>query len=80
MAFPVAAPHWLQCRSCGSSSTPHWVQNMLSGYRKSRPGKIPVHASTLSRRGHYRGYYDQELIDGVADLYRRDLELFGYEF
>ena len=33
-----------------------------------------------SRRGHYRDYYDQELIDGVSALYRRDLELFGYEF
>lgn len=33
-----------------------------------------------SRRGSYRVYYDQALIDGVADLYRRDLELFGYEF
>ena len=33
-----------------------------------------------SRRGSYRDYYDQPLIDGVAALYRRDLELFGYEF
>ncbi|MBU8976634.1 MULTISPECIES: sulfotransferase family 2 domain-containing protein [unclassified Lysobacter] len=33
-----------------------------------------------SRRGGYRDYYDQALIDGVAELYRRDLELFGYEF
>ena len=33
-----------------------------------------------SRRGSYRDYYDQPLIDGVADLYRRDLELFGYQF
>jgi hypothetical protein len=33
-----------------------------------------------SRRGDYRQYYDQALIDGVADLYRRDLELFGYSF
>lgn len=33
-----------------------------------------------SRRGSYRDYYDQQLIDGVADLYRRDLELFGYGF
>lgn len=33
-----------------------------------------------SRRGSYRDYYDQALIDGVADYYRRDLELFGYEF
>jgi sulfotransferase famil protein len=33
-----------------------------------------------SRRGDYRSYYDQPLIDGVIDLYRRDLELFGYQF
>lgn len=33
-----------------------------------------------SRRGDYRQYYDQQLIDGVADRYSRDLELFGYEF
>ncbi len=33
-----------------------------------------------SRRGDYRQYYDQPLIDGVAELYRRDLELFGYQF
>ena len=33
-----------------------------------------------SRRGDYRQYYDQALIDGVAELYRRDLELFDYTF
>lgn len=33
-----------------------------------------------SRRGNYRQYYDQQLIDGVAELYRRDLELFDYQF
>lgn len=33
-----------------------------------------------SRRGSYRDYYDPALIDGVADFYQRDLELFGYEF
>ena len=33
-----------------------------------------------SRRGNYRDYYEQGLIDGVAKLYARDLELFGYEF
>jgi hypothetical protein len=33
-----------------------------------------------SKRGDYRQYYDQALIDGVSALYRRDLELFGYEF
>lgn len=33
-----------------------------------------------SRRGSYRDYYDQPLIDGVRELYGRDIELFGYEF
>ena len=33
-----------------------------------------------SRRGDYRQYYDQPLIDGVAQRYARDLELFGYQF
>jgi len=32
-----------------------------------------------SRRGSYRDYYDQQLIDGVAELYRRDLERVGYQ-
>jgi len=33
-----------------------------------------------SRRGDYRDYYDQSLIDGVSEVYRRDLELFDYQF
>ena len=33
-----------------------------------------------SRRGDYRAYYDGRLIDGVAALYARDIELFGYDF
>jgi len=33
-----------------------------------------------SKRGDYRQYYDQALIDGVTELYRRDLELFEYSF
>jgi hypothetical protein len=33
-----------------------------------------------SSRGDYRQYYDTPLAEGVAALYRRDLELFGYEF
>ena len=33
-----------------------------------------------SKRMEYRQYYEPELIDGVAKLYARDLELFGYEF
>ncbi|HEY7005012.1 MAG TPA: sulfotransferase family 2 domain-containing protein [Sphingomicrobium sp.] len=33
-----------------------------------------------SERRDYRNYYTPELVDGVARLYARDLELFGYEF
>ena len=33
-----------------------------------------------SSRGDWRRYYDTPLAEGVAALYRRDLELFGYEF
>jgi hypothetical protein len=40
----------------------------------------PLKQVNSSRRGAYRDYYDQELIDGVSDLYQRDLALFGYEF
>ena len=33
-----------------------------------------------SERRDYRGYYMPELVDGVARLYARDLEMFGYQF
>lgn len=33
-----------------------------------------------SRRGDYRQYFDAELVDAVATLYQRDLELFDYTF
>jgi hypothetical protein len=40
----------------------------------------PLDKVNASNRGDYRQYYDQQLIDGVAALYGRDLELFGYDF
>lgn len=40
----------------------------------------PLDRVNTSRRGDYRQYYDDELIAGVTELYRRDLELFGYGF
>ena len=42
--------------------------------------RIGIHSSHSSRRGSYRDYYDQPLIDGVRELYRGDFELFGYNF
>ena len=40
----------------------------------------PLERINRSRRRDYREYYDQPLIDGVAKLYSRDLDLFGYQF
>ena len=40
----------------------------------------PLERVNEGRRGDYRPYYDQGLIDGVAERYAQDLELFGYNF
>jgi hypothetical protein len=40
----------------------------------------PLGRANSSKHAEYRDYYDQELIDGVAKLYARDLELFGYTY
>lgn len=47
--------------------------------------RIGISSQTLeqvnsSRRGGYRDYYDPMLVEGVTQLYRRDLDLFGYAF
>lgn len=40
----------------------------------------PLDRVNSSRRGDYRQYYDRALREGVAALYRGDLERFGYTF
>lgn len=47
-----------------------------------RIGIPPVELAKVnaSQRASYRDYYDQQLIDGVASLYARDLEIFDYDF
>lgn len=60
------------------------VEQMQESYdalcaRIGLPGAVLEQVNS-SRRGSYRDYYDQPLIDGVAELYGRDIELFGYEF
>ena len=40
----------------------------------------PLDKVNSSRRGDYRQYYDRTLMEGVAALYRGDLERFGYTF
>ena len=60
------------------------VEEMQKSYDEIA-ARIGIATATLdkvnsSRRGSYRDYYDDLLIEGVAKLYARDLELFGYEF
>ena len=60
------------------------VEQMQQSYdeiaERIRIPSTPLDKVNASRRRAYRDYYDQQLIDGVAKLYGRDLELFGYEF
>lgn len=60
------------------------VEDMQAGY-DAACARIGIPARTLeqvngSTHGDYRHYYDQPLRDAVAARYRRDLELFGYDF
>ena len=60
------------------------VEEMQSSYDEAA-SRIGIPSRALERvnassRRDYRDYYDQALIDGVAKLYARDLEYFGYEF
>ena len=57
----------------------------MQGSHDAICARIGVPTATLekvngSRRGDYRGYYDAPIKAGVAALYQRDLELFGYDF
>lgn len=61
------------------------VEQMQESYDRVC-ARIGIPSRTLDKvnatppRGDYRRFYDDQLIEGVADLYRRDLELFGYGF
>ncbi len=77
-SFLIAPDGTLQCDHLGK------VETMQQSYDDiaSRLGiaTTPLDHANRSRRNDYRDYYDQELIDGVARLYARDLELFGYDY
>jgi hypothetical protein len=60
------------------------VEEMQRSYDEIA-ARIGVPTTTLekvnaSERRDYRAYYTPELVEGVARLYARDLELFGYEY
>ena len=61
------------------------VEKMQDSYdrmcaRIGIPSRALDKVNSTSPRGDYRRYYDDKLTEGVAELYRRDLELFGYGF
>lgn len=60
------------------------VEQMQESYDEAAR-RLGIPTATLekvnvSERRDYRDYYDEALIAGVAKLYARDLELFGYDF
>lgn len=60
------------------------VEDMQSSFdqicaRIGVPGAV-LDKVNSSEHGTFRDYYDAELIEGVSDIYRRDLDLFGYSF
>lgn len=60
------------------------VEEMQSSY-DAICARIGIQTAILDKvnssdHGTFRDYYDAELVAGVADLYKRDLELFGYRF
>jgi hypothetical protein len=60
------------------------VEEMQKSYDEIAE-RIGIPTTTLKRvnpsnRRNYREYYDDALVEGVARLYARDLELFGYQF
>ena len=60
------------------------VEEMQKSYDEVS-ARIGIPTTTLekvnaTKRRNYREYFDEPLIEGVAKLYARDLELFGYEF
>jgi len=52
--------------------------NCISDILNINLGKVP-HSNKTERKS-YKEYYDQETIDKVAEIYKKDIELFQYEF
>ena len=78
--------HSFICDAEGQLLTDHVgrVEEMQKSYDEicERIGipSTPLETVNSSSRRDYRVYYDEPLKEGVAKLYARDLELFGYEF
>lgn len=96
MRFYIDKPQWQHvlfqpqhhfvCDAAGSLLTDYIgrVEEMQQSYDHIAD-RIGVPTAKLqkinaTKRRDYRSYYTPELVDEVAKLYARDLELFGYEF
>ena len=96
MRFYIDKPQWQHvlfqpqhhfvCDAAGNLLTDYIgrVEEMQQSYDHIAH-RIGVPAAMLrkinaTKRRDYRSYYTPQLVDEVAKLYARDLELFGYEF
>ena len=55
-------------------------RDFASALQKMGAGDIRIPHLLKSKRGNHRDYYTQRLKDLVAQRYRGDIELFGYDF
>lgn len=51
-----------------------------AGYQNSGVSSETSRSSDCPEHQKYQDYYDEETIDCIAHLYRKDIELFGYDF
>ncbi|MEQ1724945.1 MAG: sulfotransferase family 2 domain-containing protein [Sphingopyxis sp.] len=68
----------LQADMLGKVETMQLSYNMIA--ERLGIASMTLDHANRSRHSDYRSYYDQEMIDAVARIYARDLELFGYDF
>ncbi len=59
----------------------HFEEHLAEVMRIIGLGSLPIGQKNTSReKAHYRQYYSADLRDRVAEAYRRDIRIFGYEF
>lgn len=58
----------------------HLQQGFLGVCRQVRIPWEPLGTRSKAQRHHYRQYYDKRLEVLVGDLFREEIELFGYVF
>ena len=62
------------------------MPNTKSAIRRAKKTKLQATVNKIRKnkyrttKEYYRSFYTEELIEIVSDFYKRDLELFNYEF